>query len=452
MNKIIQEFKSRFNRINRRSRSLLFSAASSATLKMVGLGVNFLTIPISIRYLNEERFGLWMTLISILTMASFADFGLGNNLINQISKADAQKSDILARRSISNTFFSLILIGSTLLIIFHYIYPTILWEKFFNIKNLQTSAEVGPTLRILFIIFCINLPLSVVQKIQIGYQKTYFANLWGILGYIFSVLGLIVAIKFKVSLPLLVLYYSLGPVLSTILNGFFLFSERRHLVPKISDLNLPLAIETIRKGGVFFLLIIFTLISNISDNFIITRVLGSAEVTQYEIVRKIFMFAMITDFFIQPLWPAFGEALESGDSIWIKKAFIRSLKLSLLIGVTIGLAMILLAPTIIQLWVGEEYKPDISLLFGFALFTIVLNYNGVLSVLLNSSSLVQKQLIPMGLTAIFSVGLKLYFTKKYGISGTVWGTVIAWSVFYIIPSYLLAKKIIYQQINKSNVQ
>jgi len=78
------------------------------------------------------------------------------------------------------------------------------------------------------------------------------------------------------------------------------------------------------------------------------------------------------------------------------------------------------------------------LLIGFYVFILFANYGGVMSTFLNSGALVKKQLIILGLASVTSVFLKIVLSINFGVSGIIWATTIAYSIFYIIPSYKIA--------------
>ena len=60
---------------------------TSGISRAVRIGVTLITIPLTLHYLGNERFGLWMTISSVLAMAGFADFGVGNGVLNTVSTA-----------------------------------------------------------------------------------------------------------------------------------------------------------------------------------------------------------------------------------------------------------------------------------------------------------------------------------------------------------------------------
>jgi O-antigen/teichoic acid export membrane protein len=52
-----------------RNRRAALSGITAATARAVQIGASLLTVPLALRYLGNERFGLWMTISSVIVMA-----------------------------------------------------------------------------------------------------------------------------------------------------------------------------------------------------------------------------------------------------------------------------------------------------------------------------------------------------------------------------------------------
>jgi len=398
-----------------------------------------ITVPLTVNYLGAERYGLWMTISSVIALMSFADLGLGNGLVNAISHADGKGDTKEAQVAVSSTFFILLSVAFILFFIFLLTYPLIAWNKIFNAQTPIAIKESGPTMMVLVITFLINMPLGIIQRIQVGYQEGYKYQIWLILGSLLSLAGLLISIFLKAGLPWLVLAFSSGPIIATIANGINLFAKRRlYLMPKLKYFDFHVSKKLFKVGLVFFILGLFTLIANSSDNLVIAHTLGVKSVAGYEIVKKIFMFSMLTQFVIEPLWPAFGEAIQTRDYNWAKKTLTKALIYSISVGAILTLPLLFFGRQIITFWVGKEFTPSWLLLLGFYIFIFLANYGCVMSTFLNSGKLIAKQIIMIGLAATSSIILKIYLSGMIGSSGIIWAKILSYGVFYVIPSYKLA--------------
>lgn len=426
-----------------RYRRILLTAGSSLIVKIVSVSINLITVPLTLNYLGAERYGLWMSISSIMTLMAFADLGLGNGLLNAVSRSKGLNEKELAVEAVSSTFYILLIISLVLFIFFLATYPYISWNSIFNVVDPIAKKEAGLTMFALIIPLLINMPLGIIQRIQEGNQEGYKFQLYQIYGSIFSFIAILLCIKFQVGLPGLVLSYSAGAILASILNGYMIFNhDYKYLLPRIKYFNFNRSKTLFNTGLVFFVLNIFSLLSSTSDNIIIAHVIGATKIASFEIIKKIFLFSMLTQFLIQPLWPAFNEAMAKGDMAWVSKTLKKALKLSVGFGALISLPLLIFGKQIISFWVGKEYEPSWLLLCGFYLFVFQANYGGVMSTLLNSSKYINKQILFVGLASTVSILLKIILGRLIGVEGIIWGTLIAYAFFYVYPTWRIANGLI----------
>ncbi len=82
-----------------RYRRILLTGGSTLIVKIISALINLITVPLTLHYLGSERYGLWMSISSILSLMSFADLGLGNGLLNAISEANGKNDQTKAKTS-----------------------------------------------------------------------------------------------------------------------------------------------------------------------------------------------------------------------------------------------------------------------------------------------------------------------------------------------------------------
>jgi O-antigen/teichoic acid export membrane protein len=418
---------------------VVLTAGSAFVSKGITILTGLISVPLTVHYLGAERYGLWMTISSTIAFLTFADLGLGNGLVNAVSKANGLDDHVGATTAVSSAFAMLLGISLLLFAVFFAIYPHISWDRVFNVSSDIAIRESGPAMAILTLIFLINMPLGIVQRIQMAYQEGYKNQLWLGAGAILGLAGVLTAIHFKAGLPWLVLAICGGPLLATLLNGFFLFSySRPWLLPKWWHLDVATGKRLASVGLIFFLLQFFAILGNATDNIVIAHVLGPSAVAGYAVTKKLFMMILITPYIVQPMWPAFGEAMARKDYKWAKQTLIRVLRVSLSIGVIAALPLLIFGKQIISYWVGPELVPSSVLLMGFFFWLLVYHYGGSMSVFLNSGPLVKKQCVFLGVTTISVFILKIVLAGLYGTTGVVWATPIGYGLFFVVPAYRLA--------------
>src|SRR5437879_5520509 len=88
-------------RTRERYRLAAWAAAGNFLSTLLGLLAILITVPLTLPYLGEERFGVWMTIASLAATLSFLDLGIGNALINHVASASAANDPPRLRQAIS---------------------------------------------------------------------------------------------------------------------------------------------------------------------------------------------------------------------------------------------------------------------------------------------------------------------------------------------------------------
>ncbi|MDE1176980.1 MAG: oligosaccharide flippase family protein [Edaphobacter sp.] len=377
-----------------------------------------------------------MTINSLIAMLTFADFGIGNGLMNAISHCAGKDDREGARRYVSSAFFVLLAIACVFTAIFFASYPFISWTRIFNVHSALAARESGPSVAVFIASFLISLPLGIVQRIQFGYQEGFINNFWTIGASIAGLAGLILAIHLHGSLPWLIGAIVGTPVLALAANNISLFKERPWLRPRWMSFSREASREVLGAGLMFFVLQLAMAIGYQSDNLVIAQVLGVDSVTQYAIPLKLFqLIPTVSGLFMFSLWPAYGEAMARGDVSWIKRTYLRSLRLLAISVIPGALILTVIATPLIHLWVGRSITPTALLLVGLTLGSITNSFVGPISAFMNGTRLLMFQVVSWSLMAATNLGISIFLTKKIGLSGVVYGSVISQTVFILIPSF-----------------
>ena len=430
-------------RSQERHRRALLTALAAAAAKIVTILTSLVSIPLTLTYLGNERFGLWMTISSVIALLSFADMGVGNGLLNAISDADGKDDVTSVRRYISSAFIILSVIAIIILIISFIVYPFISWAQFFNVKTVQAGQEAGPALAVFMVCFALNIPLGIVQRVQLGLQQGFLSNLWQAAGSIIGLLAILVAVHFHAGLPWLVLAMAGAPLLVSLLNGGVFFGYTRpDLRPKLALASRAAAKKVAHVGLLFLVLQIAVAITSSSDNIIITRILGPVEVAPYAVTAKMFSFITIVILMLAgPLWPAYSEAAARGDTAWIRNTLSRSIKATLLFATISSFFLFWAGPTLLEWWVGPQIKPPTMLFMGLAIWTVMEATGVALAMFLNGLNIVRTQVIIAMVYAISCITMKIIFIEHFGISGIAWGAVITYGPIVLIAYTLTIQNI-----------
>ncbi|MGC1781923.1 MAG: oligosaccharide flippase family protein [Acidobacteriaceae bacterium] len=418
-----------------RHRRAVVTGITSGVSRAVRIGVALITVPLTLHYLGNERFGLWMTISSVLAMAGFADFGIGNGVLNTVSTAFGKDDWDGIRQAISSGIAVLTVIGALLLVFFFSIYRFVDWGNLFRATTVTARAEAGPAMLVFVVCFALNIPLDVVQRTQLGLQQGFLTNLWEIFSSVLILIGIVAVVHFRLSLAALVVAFAGAPVLGTWLNAAFFFGfSRRDLLPKWNLVSRQVIEKIASLGGLFFVLQLVAAVSYSADNFIIARILGVADVTIFSIPQRMFaVIATIVTMLMMPLWPAYGEAISRGDVHWVRQTLARTLLGVFAFTTVVSAAMLVFSNKLLLWWVGPSIHPPFLLMVGLAVWAVLSNCGNTLAMFLNGAGIVKFQVV---VACVFGIGCllaKIVLTRHYGIAGVPWATVITYAVLAALP-------------------
>lgn len=421
-----------------RNRRAVLTGSASTLARVVQIGTSLITVPLTLKYLGNERFGLWMTISSVLAMAAFADFGVGNGVLNTVSKAFGKDDMEGVRKAVSSGFAVLNTIAVLLLLSFFSIYRFVNWANFFRVYSPQARAESGPALAVFAICFALNISMDVVQRVQLGLQQGYRYGLWQLCGSTAGFIGVLGGIWLHVSLPVLVIAIAGAPIFATALNATHFFGfVRPDLRPSRKLVSRDVISQIARLGGLFFVLQVVVAVSFSADNFIIARTLGAVNVPEYAIPQRMFgLIAMMSGMLIAPLWPAYGEAISRGHMKWVRHTLKTSLLLVLGATSAASFTMLLLSHRLIHWWVGSRIHPPFFLLLGLAIWTVIGCCGDALASFLNGASVIRFQVIVASIFGMVCVITKVVFVHRFGITGVPWATITAYLLLSALPCAL----------------
>jgi O-antigen/teichoic acid export membrane protein len=425
-------------RSKERYRRIALTTATSVANRGLGILAALVSVPLTLTYLGKERYGLWMTISSIVAMLTFADFGMGNGLLNALAAADGENDRLSIQKFVSSAFYLLSGTALVIAILFGAAYPWVRWAGLFNVNSLLAQAESAPAVAAFAACFIVNLPLGIVPRIQNGHQEGYVSNIWQALGSVLSIIGVLLAVHLKWGLPRLILAVSGGPVIATIANGVSIARLRPWLLPRWHYFRWTTTRILAGSGFLFFLLQVGYVMSFSADNLIAARIAGASAVPQYAVAQRVFlMVALLQSTWLAPLWPAYGEAIQRGDIAWVRRTLKRSVVIVVLVTALFSGLLVAISRPLFKLWVGPDLVPSWTLTIGLAVSGIVQAAGNAVAMYLNASNALVFELSLAFAFIVFATTLKILLCHQIGVAGIAWGAVIAYILVFTVP-YVLA--------------
>lgn len=431
--KIIAHYKNMGNR----SRESIVNIALSFVSKGASILISLMLVPITINYVNSTRYGIWLTLSSIISWIGIFDLGLGNGMRNRFAEAKAKNDIELARQYVSTTYFVISCIVVVLLIIALIANSFIDWTLLLKVDKSYVN-ELSSVFQILVTFFCINMVVRLFSTLLTADMKPGISSLINVLGQLFSLMAIWILTQFtEGSLFYLAFSYSSIPTLILFICSLyaFYFTRYRDYKPRLSSVKIGLTGKVLNLGFQFFVIYICMIAIFQIMNIVISRELGPASVTEYNIAYKYFnLLLTIVTIIVTPFWSAFTDAYNKKDYAWMVKVK-KSLERLWFVSVLISILMFLVSQSFYRLWLGSELKIHIDLSAAMAVYVVLNSLSAIYLNLINGIGYVRIQLIAYVAIAVFSLPVMTYSCRYYGLIGIL-----------LIPSLLMLTQTILGKI------
>lgn len=403
--------------------------------KIVNMSISYITIPITLNYLNNERYGIWQTILSITTWASLSNFGIGNGLRNKVTESITEKKYDKLKSYITSAYIYLSII-SFLILIISMIMLNFIDTKILFKENTLNQNEILISFAIIIFSFCLNFVLGISTSIVYGIQKSSLVNFFQFITNIVTLIGLVIVGKSgDSSLIKISLVYLIANSISNILLTIYTCMDKK-LRPNLKFKNRQYGKELTSLGIEFFILQCSTIVLFSTDNFIISSFIGANEVTDYSLVSKLFQ--IVSTFFsilLIQLWSSVAEAMYKKEYDWIRKAII---KLLLLLLPTACILFIISNKFdfISNLWIGKSLNVDKKLINLAAIYAWIICFNGIFVNVQNGMSKIKIQTISSIISCIINIPIAYMFIKIFnlGVVGVMLSNIICLLISSIMCS------------------
>lgn len=401
---------------------------ASFAIKGMSIVVGFLMVRIVLDYLDQTKYGIWLTLSSFLTWFTFFEIGLGSGLQNRLAEALAVKDYKLGKIYVSTTYAILTLVISLIAIIFFVANFFIDWTVILNTDR-HLESELGRLALIVFGFFFLRFVIKLIDIVLRADQRPAIANSFGPIGNLLALIAIYALTKFtEGSLIYLGWVLSVAPVLVLIgATIYFYRTDYRYLTPSIKDVDFKYAKNLLNLGIKFFIIQIVGLVIYQSSNIIIAQYFGPSEVTVYNIAYKYFsIIIMVFTIIVTPFWAAYTEAWVKNDIKWIKNT-VRKLLMIWGLMTFGGLVMLLISNQFYVLWIGDEIKIPYNLSLALLIYFVTFTFGGVFTMFINGVGKVKLQMYSsiLGAVVFLISAIAIIEYTNFGITGLVIASIIS---------------------------
>ena len=382
--------------------------------------------------LAPDLFGVWMMVSGLLAFFAFADLGVGNGVLNRIAAAHASGDTSEQRRTMSAGYACTGAVALLLLSVW-IVWATLSSDPTSLVGKIEIEhrRETAQALWVFVVLLAINIPASLIQKLQLGMQRGQWIGFAQFGAAVGTLICVPLALHLEAGLPALVLA-SLGmQVLANLASTALWYrraAQRAALAVRSKRLaEWSVVVSLLRTGSMFLVLQIAAAFAFQSDAIVIVHRLGQVAYGDFAVIQRVFLAASsLLVAGLTGLWPAIGEALASGDRAWVRHALRRGLLTVFAAMSGTCLLLALLMPEILRRWVGMTLPPPVSLIAVLAIWTVVEAMGNVSGAVMNAAGLLRPQVIAAATMATVAFAGKWFLVPVIGAQGATLATLCAY--------------------------
>lgn len=326
----------------------------SIILQGASIIISFILLPISLKFVSVEQYGVWIAINSILMWIANFDLGLGSGLKNKLATALAKEDYEVSKQYVSTAYAVMIVIMVTLSLVYYFISDYVNFSDIFKL-NSKYDSLIQRTVNLVAYLFFARFILQLINQILDAMQQIYLAKIINSLSQLLILLSVLLVSNFiEGNIFILGIIFSCSPLLIFLIGTIWLFSKFKYLRPSLRYFKLSLVKDLYGLGLKFFYIQINMIILFQTTNILIIRFFGPEEVVQYNVAYSLFsMITVVFSTISSPYWTAYTNAWTQKDIRWIKDTNKRLIKIWFVI-ISFAFFVLIFSERIYLLWLRQD--------------------------------------------------------------------------------------------------
>jgi len=413
-------------------RILLTASAWALVERILRMAISLVSVPLTLGYLGNERYGLWMTALSATAFMSYLDFGLTPTLKNRMTEAHARGDRAgFAHYASGNLTFGLALLIIGLLVA---VGAGLLdWPQLMRVTDPIARADATQLVVVMVITGACYISLVGVDSIFTARLMVSKPPIWATVGDLVTFGLLVLGIHFRVSLP--------------VLAGIIAFQAAIYRLPLLAELivrepqlfrprwsQLPELLREVGPSSVLFMgMQISSVVLSSLPNVLVARVLSLSDVATFSIVQRVMAIPVQLIVAVLPVfWPAFTAAWTRGEKSWLRRHLARILLLTAAAIVVFDVGIALFGNQLVTWWTRGHTSAERPLLYVMGGWLFVQSLVFWLSIFLHSITDFRFELFCYVASALLLVALAKPLIVWFGLPGLA----LAMALSLLIGSFL----------------
>ena len=419
-----------------RNRLFLITAFSTIFSKGISFLVLLVSLPLTLNSLGPTDFAIVNTIISTFGMFNYLDFGVGIGVQNLLPLYIAKNNNKRIIQILSTALSFLLIAGVLVLIIGASIIYIFDLRQFFTLSNAIEQSIFNKTLLVSVVLIGFGIPLTLIQRVQIAYQKSYINEWFVTFGNILSLIFIYLTISNHLKLPFIIFSLQGTLILAMGFNFIYFFLISKQYRISFYEIDKATFNLIFQLGVKYLFLLIFSVGLFSLDNLLLLKYRTPTEVTKYMVgYRLISLFNVPVLIFANTFLPAYNDALARNDRVWVRNIIIRFIKIIGLLSVIEACIVYIFGIHLIQIWTSQNFNYSTFDLLLLVLLLVFLNFNTFFSMIAISTKYLNFTLKYFLLAVTVTIFLKYIFTSSshIGFSSVVLPTILLMPLLFLLP-------------------
>lgn len=319
---------------------------------LIRLIISLLSIPILVRLLGLERYGIWTVLNSAIALCQLTEFGISTALTKYVSENHARQDWESIKQYIGSSFIIIAILGVTTSVVLWSISPIFIRFIFTtNYERSEASLVIFPLSILIFFRFIQQWAMS----LEAAFQRYDIRSMAETASAVLLYLGVIILAFLGHGLGILGFWVLFSSILSIFIHAYFLnllIKDKWSLQPKFS---MTCVHNLMGFGLSHWLTVLGASLFGYADRIIVAYFAGSSMAGIYTAATSVAVqINALSAVPLQVLQPVISEAKALSQQLQLRRIFVQATRINGLIVFVLAAPVIFWATELAEIIVGGE--------------------------------------------------------------------------------------------------
>jgi O-antigen/teichoic acid export membrane protein len=406
--------------------------------KLVGGPFFLLLVPFTIHRVGAAGYGTWAILITVLTISSSLDWGLGDSIVKHVAEYNG-KNDMDLMQRLLNAAFALYFLIAAVTIGLLELCSRLIVKQFFHGPSSPMTSQALTLWPLLLVIVAAEILVRPCNAVINGLQRIDLSNVVLFLVSLANALLTVIFLLAGAKLGGLLL----ALLLSSIFNLAACAYLTRKLLPAVLPNPLRCDVPTIKQICSFSLALfsgrMMSMIQGQLEKLYIARFVGVVQVGWYEVANETASkVRRLPDVLLSPVMAAASELHAADERHKMRELYFRTNKYFAVSAIPFVIFALFMAKTLVKLWLGPGLIAIAIPFAGLVIGNLFLQLGAPVQSILIGRGVLRPGVYGALVTGALNVVLSFFFIRHWGFAGAMLGTTLSMAIGTIFFFFVAA--------------